>query len=196
MFRKKKKKSPFSAFLAVQLYRLALDLQLLVGSLGVMAEEVDDVMRLRAEERVHDVMWLRAVDKDIDAAKLVRVAVSESTTGRGSKRKTSFVCTGTLHKGKDDRMGEYVRAQKKVNTDPRCDGGLQLELQRVMMANFRKQKRQREADNLVDSEEEDDEGAHLCPPPSFLCCAHVPLAHSALCSFSPLLLSCSLSQTS
>ena len=144
------------------------------------------MMRLRAEERVDDVMWLRAVDKDIDAAKLVRVSVSESTTGRGSKTKTSFVCTGTLHKGKDDRMGEYVRAQKKVNTDPRCDGGLRLELQRFMMANFRKQKRQREADNLVDSEEEDDEGAHLSlllhsyAAPTFL--SHTqPCAHSHRC---------------
>ena len=45
-----------------------------------------------------DVMWLRAEDKEIDAAKLVRVTVSECTTGRGRKRKTSFVCTGTLHK--------------------------------------------------------------------------------------------------
>ena len=53
----------------------------------------------------------------------MRVTVSESTTRRGRKRKTSFVCTGTLRKVKDDRMGEYVRAQKKVNTDPRCDGG-------------------------------------------------------------------------
>ena len=49
-------------------------------------------------EELDDVMWLRAEDKDTDAAKLVRVTVSESTTGRGRKRKTSFVCTGTLHK--------------------------------------------------------------------------------------------------
>jgi len=65
------------------------------------------------------------------------------------KRKASFVCTGTLHKGKDDRMGEYSRAQKKVNSDPRCDGERQLELQRDMTANFRKQKRQRKTGNLM-----------------------------------------------
>jgi len=57
-------------------------------------------------------------------------------------------------------MGEYV------STDPRCDGGLQLELQRGMMASFRKQKRQRYAGSIVDSEEDDDEGAHLCTPPT------------------------------
>ena len=74
-------------------------------------------------EELGDLMWLRAEDEDIDAAELLRVMVSESTTGRGRKRKTSFVCAGTLHKGKDDRMGEYARAQKKVNTDPRCGGG-------------------------------------------------------------------------
>ena len=96
-------------------------------------------------EELGDVMWLRAKDEDIDAAELERVTVSESTTGRGRERKTLFVCTGTSHKGKDDRMGKNAHAQKKVNTDPRCDRGLQLELKRGMNANFRKQKRQREA---------------------------------------------------
>ena len=109
------------------------------------------------------VMWLRVEDEDIDAAKLLRVTVSKSTTGNGKKRTTSFVCKGTLHRGKDDNMGEYARAQKKVKADPRNDEGLQLELQRDMMANFRKQKRERETDNLVDSGEDDDEGGeHLC----------------------------------
>ena len=61
-------------------------------------------------EELDGVMWLRAEDKEPDAAKLVCVTVSESTTGRCRKRKASFVCTGTLHKGKDDRMGGYVRA--------------------------------------------------------------------------------------
>ena len=118
-------------------------------------------------EELGGVMWLRAEDEDIDAAELVRVTLSKSTTGRGRKRETSFVCIGTFHKGKDGRMGEHARAQKKLNTDPRCDGGLQLELQRSMMANFRKQKRRREAGSIVDSEEEEEEeGAHLCPPPS------------------------------
>ena len=32
------------------------------------------------------VMWLRVEDKDIDAAKLLRVTVNENTTGRGRKR--------------------------------------------------------------------------------------------------------------
>jgi hypothetical protein len=116
------------------------------------------------------VMWLRVKDEDIDAAELLRVTVSKSITGSGKKRRTSFVCTGTLHKGKDDHMREYLRAQKKVKGDPRNDEGLQLELQRDMMANFRKQKREREADNLVDSEEDDDNGgehafASSIPPP-------------------------------
>ena len=93
------------------------------------------------------VMWLRVKDEDIDAAERLRVKVS--TTGSGKKR--WFVCTGTLYKGKDDHMREYSRAQKKVKADPRNDEGLQLELQRGMMAIFRKQKRDREADKLVDS---------------------------------------------
>ena len=116
------------------------------------------------------VMWLRVKDEDIDAAELLRVKVS--TTGSGKKR--WFVCTGTLYKGKDDHMREYSRAQKKVKADPRNDEGLQLELQRGMMAIFRKQQRDREADNRVDSEEDgddgqpDDEGEHAfasSPPP-------------------------------
>ena len=84
-------------------------------------------------------MWLRVEDEDIDAAELLRVMVSERTSGSGKKRRTSFVCTGTLHKDKDGRAGRYARAQKKMKTDPRNDDGLQLELQRDMMANFRKQ---------------------------------------------------------
>ena len=74
------------------------------------------------------VMWLRVEDEDIDEAKLLRVTVNENTTGNGKKRRTSFVCKGTLHKSKEDRMEEYGRAQKKVKADPRIDGGLQLEL--------------------------------------------------------------------
>ena len=117
-------------------------------------------------------MWLRVEDEDIDEAKLLRITVNENTTRNGKKRRTSFVCTGTLHKSKEERMGEYDRVQKKVKADPRIDERLQLELQRDIMANFRKQKREREADNLVDSEEDGDgEGGNLCflhsPPPSF-----------------------------
>jgi hypothetical protein len=149
------------------------------------------------------VMWLRVKDEDIDAAELLRVKVS--TTGSGKKR--WFVCTGTLYKGKDDHMREYSRAQKKVKADPRNDEGLQLELQRGMMAIFRKQQRDREADNLVDSEEDGDDGqpddggehafASSIPPPSFSsCCAHAPLIHTTLRSLSLSLLSYCLSRTS
>ena len=120
-----------------------------------------------AGEGGDSVMWLRVEDVDIDAAKLLRVTVNENTTGRGRKRRTSFVCTGTLHKDNEERMGEYDRAQKKIKADPRIDGGLQLELQRDMMANFRKQKREREANSPVKSEEEDDDGApSTCRPSS------------------------------
>ena len=141
-------------------------------------------------------------DKDIDAAKLLRVTVNENTTGSGRKRRTLFVCKGTLHKGNEERMGEYDRAQKKIKADPRIDEGLQLALQRDMMANFRKQKREREADSLVDSEEDDDDGgehafASTIPPPSFSsCCAHDPLIHTTLRPLSLSLLSYCLSRTS
>ena len=155
-----------------------------------------------AGEGGDSVMWLRVEDVDIDAAKLLRVTVNENTTGRGRKRRTSFVCTGTLHKDNEERMGEYDRAQKKIKADPRIDGGLQLELQRDMMANFRKQKRERDADNLVDSREDGDgKGGNLflssSPPPSFsLYCAHASLVHSTLRSPSLSLLSYCLSRTS
>ena len=116
---------------------------------------------------------LRVEDEGIDAAELLRVTVNKSTAGRGRKRRTSFVCTGTLHRTQDDRVGGYARAQqKKMKTDLRNDGGLQLKLQRDMMANFRKQEREREADNLVDSEEDDDDGGEH---PCFL---HSPRLHS------------------
>ena len=52
------------------------------------------------------VMWLRVEDEDIDEAKLLRITVNENTTGNGKKRRTSFVCTRTLHKGKNDHMRE------------------------------------------------------------------------------------------
>jgi len=59
----------------------------------------------------------------------------------GQEEEDVILVTGTLHKGKDDHGGVlYARTQNKENTDPRCDGGLQLELQRDMMTNFRKQK--------------------------------------------------------
>ena len=147
------------------------------------------------------VMWLRVEDEEIDAAKLLRVTVTKSTTGSGKKRRTSFVCKGTLYKGKDDHMREYSRAQKKMKADPRNDEGLQLELQQDMLANFQKQKRERE-DSLVDSEEDDDDGGEHAfgssiPPPSFSsCCAHAPLIHTTLRPLSLSLLSYCLSRTS
>ena len=39
-----------------------------------------------AGEGGSSVMWLRVEDKDIDAAKLLRVTVNENTTGSGRKR--------------------------------------------------------------------------------------------------------------
>ena len=109
------------------------------------------------------VLCLHVEDEDIDAAELLRVTVGESVTGKGKKRRVLFVCKGILYKKEDGPMREYARAQKKVNTDPRGD---------KVMANFRKQKREQEDENLVDSEEEDDEGGkHLRFSPS-------PLLHS------------------
>ena len=144
------------------------------------------------------VMWLRVEDEEIDAAKLLRVTVTKSTTGSGKKRRTSFVCKGTLHKGNEERMEEYGR---EIKADPRIDEGAQLELQRDMMSNFRKQKRKREADNLVDSGEDGDgEGGNLCflhSPSSFsLYCAHTSLVHSTLRSTLLSLLSYCLSRGS
>ena len=45
-------------------------------------------------------MWLRVEDEDIDEAKLLRVTVNENTTGNGKKRRTSFVCKGSLYKSR------------------------------------------------------------------------------------------------
>ena len=71
------------------------------------------------------VMWLRVEDEEIDAAKLLRVAVTKSTTGSGKKRRTSCVCTGTLHKSKEERMGEYdhcCRGKLPPSMRPRHQG--------------------------------------------------------------------------
>ena len=142
----------------------------------------------------NSVLWLRVEDEDIDVAELLRVTVNKSTTGSGRKRRTSFVCTGTLHKGKDDHMREYARAQKKLKTDPRTDEGLQLELQWDMMAKFRMQKREREADNLVISEEDGDDGqpddggehafASSPPPPHSPHAAPTPPSYTQPCAHS------------
>ena len=68
------------------------------------------------------VMWLRVEDEDIDEATLLRVTVNENTTGTGKKRRTYFVCKGTLYKSKDDHMREYSRAKKKVKARRRKNG--------------------------------------------------------------------------
>ena len=60
------------------------------------------------------VMWLRVKDEDIDAAELLRVTVSKSTTGSGKKRRTSFVCTGTLHRTKTTAWADMrVRSRRR-----------------------------------------------------------------------------------
>lgn len=113
-------------------------------------------------------MWLDVEEVDIENAGLLRVTVTESVSGRGKRAKTSFVCTGTLHTDTTDRLDGYKRAQKKLNRDPTSDETLQQELRQHMMADFRKQKRKREGDNLVDS---DGEGL-------FVCCCLVPAPSS------------------
>ena len=60
--------------------------------LGAMAKKADSVL------------WLRAEDEDMDAAELLRVTVSESVSGKGKKRKMSFVCKGILYKKEDEPM--------------------------------------------------------------------------------------------
>ena len=75
-----------------------------MGTPGKLAEGVEAFVMASEGDSV---MWLRVEDEDIDEAKLLRVTVNENTTGNGKKRRTSFVCKGTLYKGKDDHMREY-----------------------------------------------------------------------------------------
>ena len=63
------------------------------GTPGKLAEGVEAFVMAGGGDSV---MWLRVEDEEIDAAKLLRVTVTKSTTGSGKKRRTSFVCKGTL----------------------------------------------------------------------------------------------------
>ena len=57
---------------------------------------------------------LRVEDEGIDAAELLRVTVNKSTAGRGRKRRTSFVCTGTLHRTKTTAWADMrVRSRRR-----------------------------------------------------------------------------------
>ena len=130
---------------------------------------------------------MRVEDKDIDAARQLRVQVRKLEEGKGKKKRSRWVCWGAVH-GSDKTGLGHGRVQKKVRNDPGNDQS--KELQRDMKANFRRQKREREADKLVDSEEEGDEGgAHLCfpPPPSscFILCCAMPAHKTSSASLSP-----------
>jgi len=126
------------------------------------------------------VMWLRVEDGDIHEAEQLRVTVSAVENGRGKKKRKRYQCKVILHgSSKEEPVAGFKRFAAALKADPRLCGDAQRDLKQKSLGDFRKQKREREADNLVDSGEDDDEGGeHLwfSPPPSFLCCASVSLA--------------------
>ena len=72
------------------------------------------------------VMWLRVEDEDIDEAKLLRVTVNENTTGNGKKRRTSFVCKGSLYKSRTSFVckgssREPLRPAAERGSAPACN---------------------------------------------------------------------------
>ena len=95
---------------------------------------------------------------------------------KGKRRGGAINASGS---SKEEPLAGFKRFAAALKADPRLCGDAQRDLKQKSLGDFRKQKREREADNLVDSGEDDDEGGeHLwfSPPPSFLCCASVSLA--------------------
>ena len=115
-------------------------------------------------------MWLRVEDGDIHEAEQLRVTVSAVENGRGEKKRKRYQCKVILHgSSKEEPVAGFKRFAAALKADPRLCGDAQRDLKQKSLADFRKQKRKREDDSLVDSEEGD--GKRLCFSPS-------PLLHS------------------
>lgn len=120
--------------------------------------------------RDDSVTWLRVKDEDIDEAEQLRVTVSAVEEGKGKKKRKRYQCKVILHgSSKEEAVVGFKRFAATLKADPRLCGDAQRDLKQKSLADFRKQKRRREDDNLVDSEEGD--GKRLCFSPS-------PLLHS------------------
>jgi len=116
------------------------------------------------------VMWLRVEDEDIDEAKHIRVTVSPVEEGKRKKKRKRYQCRAILHgSSKKKPVAGFKRFAWTLKADPWLCGDAQRDLNQKSLGDFRKQKRRREADNLVDSGEDDDEGGeHLCFPSPFI----------------------------
>ena len=115
------------------------------------------------------VTWLRVKDEDIDEAEQLRVTVSAVEEGKGKKKRKRYQCKVILHgSSKEEAVVGFKRFAATLKADPRLCGDAQRDLKQKLLADSRKQKRRREDDNLVDSEEGD--GKRLCfsPSPSFI----------------------------
>jgi len=113
------------------------------------------------------VMWLRVEDEGIQEAKQLRVTVSAVEDGKGKEEEALSMQGYPSRQLKGGALGGLQALRCGAQSRPAA----LRDLRQKPLGDFRKQKRRREADNLIDSGEDDDEGGgHLCfsPPPPFI----------------------------
>ena len=94
-------------------------------------------------------MWLRVEDGDIHEAKQLRVTVSAVEHGRGKKKRKRYQCKVILHgSSKEEPVAGFKCFAAALKADPRLCGDAQRDLKQKSLGDFRKQKREREADTL------------------------------------------------
>jgi hypothetical protein len=119
-----------------------------------------------ANQEDGNVIWLHVDDNDeVGEAAFLRVAVFESNSGTGKKKRRRYVCTFTLHKENKEAIVGFKRCLFTVNTDPRDFQDGEFELRQKAMDNFGQQKRVRE-DQQAGNDDGDGSGGGTCSLPS------------------------------
>ena len=126
-------------------------------------------------------MWLDVQeDGELEGGTKLMVTMNKMEEGKGRSKRIRYKSTVTLQDGADEqRITGIKRFRLTHSSDPRDSMDAKQERKSAAMADFQRQKWERDADNLEDTEEDKDGGASLvfcCPSQIFWSrtCVHLP----------------------
>jgi hypothetical protein len=106
--------------------------------------------------------WLDVEEDDeLEGGIKLKVNVNKMEEGKKISKRTRFRCTVTLHGGDDGKIEGFEPFRPIFTSDPRGSEDAKQKLRGDAMADFRRQKREREQGNLDDTDNDDDGGAYL-----------------------------------
>ena len=125
-------------------------------------------------------VWLDVQeDGELEGGTKLMVTMNKMEEGKGRSKRIRYRSTVPLHGADEQRISGLKRFRLTHSSDPRDSMDAKQELKSAAMADFQRQKWERDADNLEDTEEDKDGGASLvfCCPSQILwsrTCVHLP----------------------